>query len=211
METKICTKCKKEFPKTLEYFFRRITKQKLANGNIAEYETFRSCCKKCHGNKGEECRIKKRCEEMGCEIDDYRENWKKQYSETRTKHPEIKHLSESVKKTLRKWIDNGYNFTTYKQYRIDCRKKLSKLRRKYDYGSCDFVPQKEKNRRGIKNLTDGYIALIMNMSVKELTPELIETQRLVIKLKRELGLTRSIIKSRNINNKYKEQWKQKEI
>ena len=141
METKICIGCKNELPKTLEFFFRRVIKQKMADGSIKEYKTFKSYCKKCHAEKGNERRIEKRCKEMGCSTEDYRENWKKQYSKTRIKHPEIKHLPESVQCTLRKWLDNGYEFTTYEQFRIDCRKQTSKLRRKYDYGDCDFVPQ----------------------------------------------------------------------
>ena len=85
MKTKICTCCKIEFPKTLEYFFAKITKQQNKN-SLATYYSFRSICKNCHAKKGDENRIKKRCLEMNCDISKYRENWKKQYSKTRTKY-----------------------------------------------------------------------------------------------------------------------------
>ena len=85
METKICTCCKKQYPKTEEYFFKKITKQQNKSG-LGIYYSFRAICKNCNNKKGELNRIKKRCEEMNCDVLDYRENWKKQYSETRTKH-----------------------------------------------------------------------------------------------------------------------------
>ncbi len=156
---------------------------------MAEYNTFRSNCKKCHSAKGEAQRVKKRCEEMNCNVEDYRENWKKQYSETRTKYPEITHLPKCVQWTLRKWIDNGYVFTTYEQYKIDCRKQTSKLRRKYDYGDIDFVPVKARSRCNIENLTDAYVALSMNFKTKEVPKGMIKNKRLILKLKRELKLT----------------------
>ena len=188
-QTKICTKCKNEYPKTTEYFFKRVRKQKLANGEIAVYNSYRSVCKTCHGIQGNERRIKKRCKEMNCNVENYRENWKKQYSKTRTKYPEIKHLPETVQSTLRKWMDNGYNFTTYEQFRLDVRKNISKYRRKYDYGECDFVPQNERNRCGIKNLTDGYVAMTLGFRVDEVPKSLIANKRLILKLMRELKMT----------------------
>lgn len=188
-QTKVCAKCKNEYPKTTEYFFRKVIKQRLASGEIAVYNSYRSVCKKCHGMQGNERRIKKRCEEMNCSVKDYRENWKKQYSKTRTKYPKIKHLPETVQFTLRKWMDSGYKFTSYEQFRIDVRKNISKYRRKYDYGECDFVPQKERNRCGIKNLTDGYVAMTLGFKVDEVPQSLIENKRLILKLMRELKMT----------------------
>lgn len=189
METKICIVCKNEYPKTLDYFYNRTIKQKLASGQIAEYKTFKSQCKKCHKIDTEKRRIKKRCNELSCDINEYRKKWKEQYSITRTKHPEIKHLPAGVKNTLRKWIDNGYKFTTYEQFRLDCKKNTSKARRKYNYGDVDFVPKKTRNRSGIINLTDSYIAYTLRVSVKDISKELIEQKRLILKLKREIKTT----------------------
>ena len=128
---KKCTSCKLELPKTKEYFFAKVVKQQNKSG-LAIYHSFRAICKSCHNKKGEENRIKKRCKEMNCDISNYRENWKKKYSETRTK------------------------------YKIDIT--MSK------YHS--------------KNLTDTYIKqLYRHIDVPK---EIIETKRLIIKLKREL-------------------------
>jgi hypothetical protein len=91
---KTCTNCKIEFPKTKDYFFVKIIKQQNKSG-LAIYNSFRSICKKCHGKKGEENRIKKRCLEMDCNISKYRENWKKQYSKTRIKYDLINFKTKS--------------------------------------------------------------------------------------------------------------------
>jgi hypothetical protein len=128
---KKCTCCKLDFPKTKDYFFVRIIKQQNKNG-IGIYHLFRAICKSCNNKKTEQNRIKKRCKEMNCNISDYKENWKKQYSETRTK------------------------------YKIDVT--ISK------YHS--------------KHLTDTYIKQLYRCI--DVPKEMIETKRLIIKLKREL-------------------------
>tara|TARA_R110000868_G_scaffold166814_1_gene400969 strand:- start:2876 stop:3445 length:570 start_codon:yes stop_codon:yes gene_type:complete len=189
MDLKTCGTCKIEFPKTEEYFFKRTIKQQNKNG-LAVYYSFKSQCKKCHGLQGNNIRVKKRCLEMNCEVLDYNKNWRKQYSDTRILFKEITYLPQGVQNVVRRKIQNGYVFSTYEQYRIDCRKNLSKVRRKYDYGDLDFVPK--GTQTGIKHLTDGYIALTMGLKVKEVPKEFIETRRLTILLKRELEKQKTI-------------------
>jgi hypothetical protein len=84
MELKKCTCCDLEFPKTNKYFFAKVWKQQTKKG-ISIYHSFRAICKSCNNKKTQANRIKKRCLEMNCDVSDYRENWKKQYSKTRTK------------------------------------------------------------------------------------------------------------------------------
>lgn len=186
---KKCTCCKLEFPKTEDYFFAKVIKQQNKSG-LAIYHSFRAICKSCNNKKTEENRIKKRCKEMNCNVSDYRENWKKQYSETRTFVKEISHLPKGVKSVIRKKIKDGYIFTNYEQYRIDCRKNVSQVKRKYEYGNIDFVPKGIQT--GIKYLTDGYIALTLKAKVKEVPKEMIEFKRLTIQLKRELENLKTI-------------------
>lgn len=186
---KKCGTCGVELPKTEEYFFKKIIKQKLAKGNVVTYNSFKSDCKKCHAKKGEQRRIKKRCKEMGCSVNDYEIYWKKQYTQTRTKYPEISDYPKSVRGTIQKRIRNGYKFTTYEKYKRDCRINVSKARRKHDYGDVDFAPKEKLSRSGIINLTDGYIAATLKSKVGDLPKEIIEVKRLIIKLKRELNIT----------------------
>ena len=127
---------------------------------------------------------------MNCDISDYRENWKnwKKYIK------EISNLPVGTRHLIMKKIKNGYIFTNYEQYRIDCRKNVSQAIRKYDYGDVDFVPKEKRNKTGFVNLTDGYIAFTLKAKVNEVPKEVIETKRLIIQLKREL-------KSNNIKTK----------
>ena len=186
---KKCTCCNLEFPKTEEYFFAKVIKQQNKSG-LAIYHSFRAICKRCNNKKTEANRIKKRCKEMNCDVSDYRENWKKQYSETRTFVKEISHLPKGVQSVIRKKIKDRYVFTNYQQYRIDCRKNVSQVKRKYEYGNIDFVPKGIQT--GIKYLTDGYIALTLKAKLKEVPKEMIEFKRLTIQLKRELENLKTI-------------------
>jgi len=186
---KKCCNCGLELPKTNEFFYSKIVKQKLADGSVSTYHSFRSECKRCHNNKNENRRVRKRCVHMNCDVSDYRDNWKKQYSNTRTKNPELSYLTVGQQGLIRKKIADGYEYTTYEQYKTDCRKNVSQGKRKYDYEDCDFISRTDKNRIGINNLTDGYIALTLKNRVDDIPKEIIETKRLVLKLKRELKMT----------------------
>lgn len=187
---KICTMCKLSFPKTEDYFFKKITRQQNKKG-FATYYSLRSLCKSCNNKKGEANRIIKRCKEMNCDISNYRENWKKQYSDTRTIVKEISHLPKDVQGVIRKKMKSGYVFTNYEQYKIDCSKNRSKGRRKYNYGDSDFVTKKESRRQIMLNLTDCYIANTLGLRVNQVPKEIIEFKRLTIQLKREIEKTKT--------------------
>lgn len=193
MATKICTKCENEFPHTEEYFFKKITKQKLSNGSIAIYSGLRSLCKKCNGEKGNELRVKKRCLKMGCDISDYRENWKKQYSETRTIDITIKNqLSEGrYNMYLRsKSSDINQFFKSVKKSKNERDDRLRKMAiDKIKYFTAEdkrlALRMYAKNER--ERLTDAYVAnMVMKKPIGSLSKEIIETKRLIIQLKREL-------------------------
>jgi len=186
IDVKICGDCKIKFPKTEEYFFKRVINQTLKTGEVKTYYCFKSKCKKCHGLQGNNIRIKKRCEEMNCNVLDYRENWKKQYYETRTLFKEFKEYALDTRKRMYKYKNEGKDVSTYENYKKLGRLKQSKNKRKYDYGNTDFVPKEKLSKSGIVNLTDAYIALTLKAKVKEVPKEMIEFKRLTIQLKREL-------------------------
>jgi Holliday junction resolvase-like predicted endonuclease len=196
-ENKICCSCKKEYPKNKEYFFVKTSKEILASGKIAIYKGFRSNCKKCHGIKGNQRRIKKRCKELDCNVSDYRENWKKQYSETRTIDLiSKKELTQGQYNHFMKLIRNGFNIN-YKEYLV--RVKLSKKEKinrliKIVLSKQKYFTKEDKKlalrmyaNNEKERLTDAYVAnMTMKCKISELTPEIIETKRNILKLKREL-------------------------
>lgn len=201
METKICGTCKKELPKTDQYFFKRKIKQILKSGELVEYNSYKSDCKKCHANKMREAQRKRRYKELGCSEKDYKYAYRKQMALSKTRHPETLHLPPDVRKTINRWIDAGYKFTTYEQYKLDVRKKYSKIRRKHDYGNVDFVSNDMQNSLSIKNIAKSRVALILGIPTEDLPNEVYEAKKLNILIKRELGLTHSTKKKTNINPK----------
>lgn len=192
---KACGTCKKELPKNKKYFFIKTTKQKLASGKIAIYKGFRSNCKKCHAVKGNERRVEKRCKELDCNISEYRENWKKQYSKTRTMDLVAKNqLTNGEYNVYRSYLKKGLIFSV-KEYRerVYVNKHSKPWLRKFDYGGKVFLEDKERrnkaNRNKIDNITDSYITNYLGYKKNEIPEEIIETKRLLIKLKRELNIT----------------------
>ena len=189
---KKCTCCNLEFPKTTDYFFAKIWKQQNKNG-LAIYHSFRAICKSCNNKKGKENRIKKRCKELKCDVLDYNEMWKKQYSETRTKHKDRKGMTigsynwflKSGIKTIEEYKSNVQISKLERNKRIS---EISKATRKYftDEDKKQALRQYAKN--DCQRLTDSYVAnMVLRKPVKELSKEIIETKRLIIKLKRHLN------------------------
>jgi len=126
---KKCTCCKLEFPKTEDYFFAKVIKQQNKSG-LAIYHSFRAICKSCNNKKTEENRIKKRCKEMNCNVSDYRENWKKQYSETRTKYKTETTKSKYHSKNLTDtYIKQLYRSVKVPKEMIETKRLLIELKR----------------------------------------------------------------------------------
>lgn len=188
---KKCGQCKNDFEKTHDNFHKKIIKQKNAIGELKTYIGFRSVCKKCHLIKVNEIRQNKRCKELNCSIEYYRENWKKQYSETRIKYKETIFMTQSKRNVVRKKINKGYKYISDIQYKKDCLLNISKAKQKFDYG--DEMPtlkqvRKVNNDKKRDLITEAYISNSLGFKVGELPKELIETKRLLIKLKREIRL-----------------------
>jgi len=195
---KTCGTCKKEYPKTTEYFFTRKIKQYNTKGDLNIYNSFRSDCKKCRAEKGNKRRIKNRCKEMNCDISEYRKNWKSQYSKTRTIDLEAKkHLTQGQYnhfKRLKK-NDNTLDYKTYLK-NVENNKQQRNERLVNEVLSKQKYFTKEDKRIALRmyaknekdRLTNAYVAnMVMKCKISDLSPEIIETKRNIIKLKRELN------------------------
>lgn len=196
---KTCGTCKNKYPKTTEYFFVKKIKQQDAKGELKIYNSFRSDCKKCHAKKGEKKRIEKRCKEMGCNVSEYSVSWKKQYTRTRTIDLEAKkHLTEGQynRYILLRKNDKTLDYKTYlknveknKQQRNNRLIKEVLSKKKYFTKQDKRLALRMYARNEKDRLTDAYVAnVVMKCKISDLSPEIIETKRSIIKLKRELKI-----------------------
>ncbi len=196
-KNKICNSCKKEYPKTLDYFFAKKTKKRMASGEVVIYNGFRSTCKTCHGKKGDERRIEKRCKEMKCDVSEYHEKWKEQYTKTRTIDLKAKNelKGRGYDHYLKLKRDN--EVSNYKEYmeRVNISKenRTQRLvenvlsRQKYFTDKDKTSALRMYAKRYADRLTDSYVCnVLIGCKVSDLTPSIIETKRNIIKLKREL-------------------------
>lgn len=183
---KKCGNCKKEFPKTLEYFFNKTYKQKNSKGIVKNYNSLRSTCKKCHSIIQTKKNRDKRCKELNCTIDEYKEKWIEQMSFSKLKYKYLKDVRATRKHSIIKKIDNGYIFTTIEQYDKDCRINKSIARRKYHYQSNEVLTQKEKNDKRKTILLDSVVCNMLGYKKGELPKEIIETKRLIFKINQEI-------------------------
>lgn len=193
---KKCTCCNSKFPKTTDYFHSKKVKQQN-KGGLTVYFSLRSVCKKCHSKKTNKRRVEKRCKIMGCDISEYRENWKKQYSKTRTVDLDAKNnLTPSqythFKRLLRSnVVANHLEYLTHIEINKGIRNNrivVSVLAKQKYFTKDDKRKAKNTyNKNNRERLTDAYVAnVLIGCKVEDLPVEIIETKRNIIKLKREL-------------------------
>lgn len=189
METKICGCCGIEYPKTKDYFF---TKTHTSNIDDKVSHYFRSVCKKCHSKLGTRRKHIKRFKELKCNDSNYKEKWTEQIALKHLKHKQLVGIPQTKRSYISKKIDNGYVFTSIEKYNNDIWDNIEKRAlksRKYNYSNFNKLSNKDCNDMQTRILTDAKIANILRVPIKELPLEIIELQRSIILMKRELGLT----------------------
>ena len=188
MNVKICTLCNDGFPATTEFFYR----DKNGRNGLKSY------CKKCNKkfyHSSDEYKRKNRERQRIYASKVENKIKKKEYSrEWSQKNPDkIKESNKrNYKKNGQKYLDKKrwqyQNDPVYKQKRIDCEKRYAESGRRREVSTTpeQILKNRLASTESTKNLTPSYIAYRLHISVKDLTPEILETKRLIIKLKREL-------------------------
>lgn len=130
---------------------------------------------------------------MNCNVSDYEEKWKEQYSKTRTKNGlaksqlTINQYSRFLKSGLKEvnlFKDKTEKSKIERDKRIS---EISKNKRKYFTDEDKRIALRGYAKNERERLTDSYIAnVVMKKPIKELSKEIIETKRIIIQLKREL-------------------------
>ena len=186
--TKICTGCKKEMLATKEFFH----SQKGGKYGL------NSKCKPCTKAKSENY-YKKNSKK----VNEISRKWRKDNPEKVKERSEnyykknrkkVNEISRKWKKENRKKV-NEIARKWYKENPEKCKEKGVKYRennpekfREYSRKSYKKNTEKckERSKINIENLTDSYVATRLKKPVKHLNPQIIETKRLIILIKREL-------------------------
>jgi len=179
MTTKTCTKCNSLKEASIDNFHLRWNSSKTK-------KVFRAKCKVCFNNENTENRILKRCKEEGIERSEW-DSFKRSELMNRDifklKDERLKNIPRPTRaRILRKIREDNYVFTSYEQYKKDCSINRSLAQRKYDYDGVDLL----NSDIITKKMPDYYIASRLKMNLKDIPKEIIETKRLLIKIKREL-------------------------
>jgi hypothetical protein len=211
MKPKICTKCNTELP----YSKFELVKNGTRYGK--QRYRYSAWCVDCENDytKYKTCTI---CGEKLPKTEDY---FNVKITKQKNKNGDA--IYYGFKHACRKCLNKKIAKYKREEYWKDPDKARKELKRKYwkdpdkakmktqEWREANLDYLHEKDRKRTAELDDSWIASSIGIPVKECPKELIESKKIVIKLKRELGLTHSTISERNINNKYKKQWKQKEI
>jgi len=99
------------------------------------------------------------------------------------KTPEFREKNRIRIKELRAKYPEKYRERAKKWYRANPERYREKNTR---YRTAHREEYKLMLRRYIENLTDGYVSRVMGKRAGELTPEVLESKRLIMQLKREL-------------------------
>ena len=156
--TKICTGCKIEMLATKEFFH---------SSKGGKYG-LNSKCKKCRKAFGEKYR-KDNAEKEKERSKKYREN-----NPEKEKERHKKYYKENLEK--------------HKEYDIKWKKNNPEKRKKSTtkYYKNNIEKIRERDRKNTQNLSDSYVAGLLKKPIKHLNPQVLETRRLIILIKREL-------------------------
>lgn len=138
---KVCGSCGRSFVKNSKNFYTKKYKQKMANGEIKIYYSYRSICKKCHHKISILNQQKKKAKEKKMSLSEY-QRWSKEglrrgFADCKIKKYgflDAENVPDNKRITIINWIKNGYkwvDFETYKKDVLSLKKKTFYNKRKY--------------------------------------------------------------------------------
>lgn len=177
MKTKICTKCKVEKEATREFFYKK-------------RDSLNSSCKDCLKKRGAKYRQENK-EKIKKQKDKYYQKNKdeiaKYYQDNKDeiakKHAKYR---QENKEKITKWSAKYYedNKDEISKYYEENKEKIAKQKTKHYKENKDEIAK--RYAKYVKKLFPHYVAKVMQIPVADLTPEIYETKKLIIQLKREL-------------------------
>jgi hypothetical protein len=192
---KVCSNCKETFEKNNNNFFEKQDSYIIKDGSKVYFKKLSAVCKKCHGKIATEKNRQKRCQELDCTPDEYKQKVYEIISQKKTKIPEAKHIKNYA--LLLRRVAKGYVFTTIEQYNKDKEQnlfRLNKLKRKMNYPECSKISElskeeinKAKQEYNNQVLPRAVIANRLRLKLNDCPNEVIETQRLIIQINQILN------------------------
>jgi len=178
MKTKKCPRCKETKPRTLEYFHKSKTRKDGMNG------VCKDCIKEWNRKQRERYKNDPEYRKKRLEYDrKYKESGKRYLSNNKPKNRE----------RAREYS---------KKYNKENREKLNAFSREYRKKKPEIVKKlgKRANSKAVTNLPDHYVRNRIQQQIKrgqikispeDITPEMIETKRLLIFINRELKIQKN--------------------
>ncbi len=194
MEIKKCAHCNKYFPKTLEFFFAKITKKDSKTGIklclLNDSHSFRHICKKCWVNRSKLKKQEKQAKIRGVSLQYYQENAKNYQIEACSKpksHPEFAHLPNRSKEK-RDAIKLKKLGMTKNEYEIHCKTipKINGLKKRIHITKDEIYTPQLSRKRAWKALTKSTVANQLEISVRDLPESLYNLKKQQILLIRKL-------------------------
>lgn len=199
IKTKTCSCCKKTYPATIDYFYKKVTKAGTVIGKYVskkDYVYLKNLCKVCNGKKGVLRAQKKRAKELNISLEEYQKNADKiGRAETRIKklkYIEFKDLPSKERAKKVRMLNKGYTMKDLENYNTvlqEKRKEKCIKSRKYDYsefGNMYPLTTYALNKKYIEKMVPCRIALSMKIPVKHLTPQLLELGVKSVSLHRQI-------------------------
>lgn len=190
--TKKCGCCKQTFPKTEDYFFKRLIKQETGGKQVI-YHSFKSSCKKCFGRVNSKRERDKRIKKLGCTEENYKENYLKQMGFNHVKFKKLYNLSISKKEknNITKFCtEHDYTFTTMKAF-LAFKKKLwienwnmrriHPLPKGYNF-IYELPSDLKKKMYNERPLTEAKLANWLGFKKGDLPKEILEVKELLVQI-----------------------------
>lgn len=202
MKTKTCSDCKKTYPATLEYFFKKVYKAgTIIRGVVLKKDCIclRHICRSCNTDRVKLLRYKRRAKELNISLEEYQKNVDKIRNSTislkKLKYIEFKDLPPKERNKKVRIMRLGYTMEEVDNYQTLWREHIKKVtisRRKYQYDKNVYPLTNAQYCKAMRQEhAPCMIALNMHISVKDLTPELLELGIKSVNLKRQIKSTKT--------------------
>jgi hypothetical protein len=206
--TKICTVCSSEFPATPDYWYRqknardglRAHCKTCANDKIKKYKQ-RPEAKKRHRERMAKWRADNPEESLRISRENYKKHGAKQNAKKRERYANDPEYRQKKIERDRRYYESGrrLEMNAKPEQREKARIRSKKRREDPVKNSQDRAQQaiyREKNREALNemhrnrrdSMEPSYVAQVLRISVKDMTPEIYETQKTIMLLRRELKI-----------------------